>query len=61
MKVETDIIASIYSSESNRTSNDICDNVCRAMIFVIMYVETFNTDIIDFIGNVITCLTSQLL
>ena len=50
MKVETDIIASIYCSESSRRSNDICDHV-----------ETFKTDIIDFIGDVIMCLMLQLL
>ena len=44
MKIETDIITSTASSL-----------IGCAVILVIMYVETFKTDDIVFIGNVIMC------
>jgi len=46
MKVETDIIISIVASL-----------IGRAVIAVILYVETFKTDDIIFISTVIICLT----
>ena len=44
--VETDIITSIAASPT-------------AAILLIMYVETFKTDVIVFIGDVTMCLTSH--
>ena len=38
---------------------DIIARIGRAVILVIRYVETFKTDVIDFIGNFIMCLTSH--
>ena len=48
LKVKTDIITSITARP-----------IGRAAILVIMYVESFETDVIVFIDNVITCLTSH--
>jgi hypothetical protein len=48
LKVETDIITSIAVSL-----------IGRAAILVIMYVETFKTNINVFSGSVTMCLTSQ--
>jgi hypothetical protein len=48
LKVETDIITNISASL-----------IGRAGIFVIMSVEAFKTDVIAFIGGVITCFTSD--
>jgi len=47
LMVETDIITSITVSPSSETSGNI------------MYVETFKTEVIVFISNVIMCLTSH--
>ena len=47
IKIETDIIASIIASL-----------IAQTVILVIMYVKTFKTDVIVFIGNIIICLTS---
>ena len=47
LKVETDIITSITVSP-----------VGLAAILVLMYVETFKTDVIVFISNTIMCLMS---
>jgi hypothetical protein len=44
MKVETDSIVGIVASPIGQA--------------VIMYVDTFKTDVIVFIGNIIVCLTS---
>lgn len=49
MKVETDIIASITVCPIGWTSCYTSDNV----------LETFKTDIIVFISNIMMCLTSQ--
>jgi hypothetical protein len=49
-KVETDIVANINCSESDRMSCDTSGN---------MYVETFKTDVTVFISNIIMCLTSH--
>ena len=49
MKIETDIIISIPASL-----------IGRAVILVIMYVEIFKTDIIEFISNFITRPTDRL-
>jgi len=48
MKIETDIISSITPSL-----------IGPAVIFVIMFVETFKTDAIVFICNIIICLISH--
>jgi len=48
LKVETDIITCIASSPDR-----------RAVIQVIMYVEILKIDVIVFISNIITCLTSH--
>ena len=50
MKVETNIITSISVSPMG-----------RAVILVIIYVKTFKTDIIDFIGQIRRCLMSHWL
>jgi len=50
LKVETDIIASITASL-----------IGGAVIQVIMYIETFKTDVIASIGNIIMCLRSHCL
>ena len=47
-KVQTDIIASIIESP-----------IGRVVILVIMYIETFKTDIIAFISNFLMYLTSH--
>ena len=48
LKVETDIITSIAVSL-----------IGRAVILVILYVDTFKTDVIVCIGYIIKCLTSH--
>ena len=48
LKVETYIVTSISASL-----------IGRAVILVIMYVETFKTDVIIVIGDIIMCLTSH--
>jgi hypothetical protein len=48
LKIETDIISNISASLTG-----------RARIFVIMSVEAFRTDVIDFISDVIMCFTSD--
>jgi len=48
VKFKTDIIASIAASL-----------IVWAVILMIMYVETFKTDLIVFIGNIIMCSTSH--
>jgi len=48
MKVTTDIIASIAASL-----------IGQSVILVIIYIETFKTNVIVFIGNVIICLKSR--
>ena len=48
LKVETDIIANIPASP-----------IRRAGIFMIMSIEAFITDVIDFICDVIMCFTSN--
>jgi hypothetical protein len=50
MKVETNIITSVSVSPME-----------RVVILVIMYVKTFKTDIIDFIGQIRMCLMSHWL
>jgi hypothetical protein len=50
MKVETNIITSVSVSPME-----------RAVILVIMYVKTFKTDIIDFIGQIRMCLIDHFL
>jgi len=46
--VETDITATITVS-----------SITQAVILMIMYVKTFNTNVIVFISNIIMCLTSH--
>jgi len=48
MKVKTDIIVSIAAVQTE-----------RAVILVIMYVETFKTDVIDLISSVMICMMSH--
>jgi len=50
MKVKTDIIVSIAAVQTE-----------RAVILVIMYVETFKTDVIDLISSVMICMMSHWL
>jgi len=49
LKIETDILI----------TNIVSIPVDRAAILVIMYVETFNSDVMFFIGHVIMCFTSH--
>jgi len=48
LKVETDIIANICASP-----------IGRAVIFVRMSVDTFRTDVIVFISDIVMCLTAD--
>jgi len=48
MKVKTDIFVSIAASL-----------IWQAVMLFIIYVKTFKTDVIVYIGNVIMCLTSH--
>ena len=54
-------ITAILKFETNVIANISVNPIWRAVIFVIMSVDTFKTDVVVFIGDVIMCFRSDWL
>jgi hypothetical protein len=52
-------ITAILKFETNVIANISVNPIWRAVIFVIMSVDTFKTDVVVFIGDVIMCFRSD--
>jgi len=51
-------IAVVLKVETYNIARIVASRIGRAVILVIIYVKTFTSDVIVFIGNVMLCMTS---